>query len=38
MNSNPAKGAGYLVRGLAMLPTPGIRRFVLIPLLSYNFV
>ncbi len=33
MNSNPAKGAGYLVRGLAMLPTPGIRRFVLIPLL-----
>lgn len=33
MQSNPAKGAGYLVRGMALLPTPGIRRFVIIPLL-----
>lgn len=33
MKGNPARGAGYLLRGAAMLPQPGIRHFVLVPLL-----
>lgn len=33
MKGNPVKGAGYLLRGLQMLPHPSIRHFVLIPLL-----
>ncbi|KEA62425.1 Sulfate transporter, CysZ-type [Marinobacterium lacunae] len=33
MRGNPVRGAGYLGRGLAMLPQPGIRSFVLVPLL-----
>jgi CysZ protein len=33
MKGNPVRGAGYLLRGAAMLPQPGIRRFVLVPLL-----
>ncbi len=33
MKGNPLRGAGYFVRGLKMLPEPGIRPFVLVPLL-----
>jgi len=33
MKGNPVRGAGYFARGLAMLPQPGIRSFVLVPLL-----
>ncbi|BBB31597.1 sulfate transporter CysZ [Neptunomonas japonica] len=33
MRGNPVKGAGYLLRGFSMLPEPGIRQFVLIPML-----
>lgn len=33
MKGNPVRGAGYLLRGAAMLPQPGIRHFVLVPLL-----
>lgn len=33
MSANPVRGAGYFMRGLAMLPQPGIRSFVLIPLI-----
>lgn len=33
MGGNPFRGAGYLLRGLAMLNDAGLRRFVLIPLL-----
>lgn len=32
MSANPVRGAGYFLRGLSMLPQPGIRSFVLIPL------
>lgn len=34
MKGNPFQGAGYLVRGLKMLPDPQIRPFVLVPLLT----
>ncbi|MBY4676539.1 sulfate transporter CysZ [Marinobacterium arenosum] len=33
MTGNPFRGAGYLLRGLQMLPEPSLRMFVLIPLL-----
>ncbi|MBP0047163.1 sulfate transporter CysZ [Marinobacterium sp. AK62] len=33
MKGNPVHGASYLLRGAAMLPQPGLRRFVLVPLL-----
>ncbi|MCG7928298.1 MAG: sulfate transporter CysZ, partial [Candidatus Thiodiazotropha taylori] len=33
MNSNPVSGAGYLLQGLKLLYKPGIRPFVIIPLL-----
>ena len=33
MAGNPFRGAGYLLRGAGMLNTPGLRTFVLIPLL-----
>lgn len=33
MKGNPIRGGSYLLRGAAMLPQPGIRRFVLVPLL-----
>ncbi|MBS98837.1 MAG: sulfate transporter CysZ [Oceanospirillaceae bacterium] len=33
MSANPFTGAGYFLRGLSMLPQPGLRSFVLIPLL-----
>lgn len=33
MKGNPVKGSGYLLRGFGMLTQPGIRQFVLIPLL-----
>lgn len=33
MKGNPFRGAGYLLRGAGMLNTPGLRTFVLIPLL-----
>ena len=33
MRGNPVKGAGYLLRGFSMLTQPGIRQFVLIPML-----
>lgn len=33
MPSNPAKGAAYLLQGMRMLARPGLKRFVLIPLL-----
>ncbi|SIQ46789.1 sulfate transporter CysZ [Marinobacterium stanieri] len=32
MKGNPVRGASYLLRGAAMLPQPGLRRFVLVPL------
>lgn len=38
MSANPVRGAGYLMRGLAMLPQPGIRSFVLVPLLINIFL
>lgn len=34
MKGNPIQGAGYLIRGLKMLPDPQIRPFVLVPLLT----
>lgn len=34
MKGNPVRGAGYLIRGLKMLPDPEIRPFVLVPLLT----
>ena len=34
MKGNPIRGAGYLLRGLQMLPDPQIRPFVLVPLLT----
>lgn len=33
MKGNPVRGANYLLRGAAMLPQPGLRRFVLVPLI-----
>ncbi|GAA0789671.1 sulfate transporter CysZ [Marinobacterium sediminicola] len=33
MKGNPVRGASYLLRGAAMLPQPGIRHFVLVPLM-----
>jgi CysZ protein len=33
MVNNPLSGAGYLLRGLNLITRPGLRRFVLIPLL-----
>ncbi|WP_027858367.1 sulfate transporter CysZ [Marinobacterium jannaschii] len=33
MKGNPFRGAGYLVRGIKMLPQPGIRQFVIVPLM-----
>ncbi|MEJ2608539.1 MAG: sulfate transporter CysZ [Candidatus Thiodiazotropha sp.] len=33
MSNNPLAGVGYLLKGLSLLPKPGIRPFVLIPLL-----
>lgn len=33
MRGNPVKGAGYLLRGFSMLTQPGIRQFVLVPML-----
>jgi CysZ protein len=38
MKGNPVKGADYLFQGFSMLPEPGIRRFVLIPLLVNIFM
>ncbi len=38
MNGNPVKGAGYLFRGFSMLAEPGIRRFVLVPMLVNIFL
>jgi len=32
MKGNPFRGAGYLLRGIQMLPQPGIRQFVIVPL------
>lgn len=32
MKGNPVRGAGYLFRGLQMLPNPTIRHFVIVPL------
>ncbi|WP_299182397.1 sulfate transporter CysZ [uncultured Neptuniibacter sp.] len=34
MKGNPVRGAGYLLRGLQMLPEKEIRPFVLVPLLT----
>ncbi|WP_286240597.1 sulfate transporter CysZ [Neptuniibacter halophilus] len=34
MKGNPVRGAGYLLRGLQMLPDAQIRPFVLVPLLT----
>lgn len=33
MQGNPVKGAGYLFRGFSLLTEPGIRPFILIPLM-----
>ena len=33
MANNPFAGAGYLIRGVGLLTRPGLRRFVLMPLL-----
>jgi CysZ protein len=33
MPSNPARGAAYLLQGMRMIGRPGLKRFVLIPLL-----
>ncbi len=34
MNGNFVTGAGYFLRGLAMTFQPGLRRFVLVPLIA----
>ncbi len=34
MKGNAIKGVGYFFRGLSMLPDPGIRAFVILPLLA----
>ena len=33
MAVNPVSGAGYLIQGMGLIARPGLRRFVLIPLL-----
>ena len=33
MISNPVTGAGYFFRGLSLINKPGVRRFVIVPLL-----
>lgn len=33
MQNNPISGAGYLLRGFALLNRPGVRRYVILPLL-----
>lgn len=33
MKGNPVRGADYLLRGARMLPQPGLRRFVVVPLI-----
>ena len=38
MKGNPVRGAGYLLKGLQMLPEPSIRPFVLIPLMVNIFL
>lgn len=38
MKGNPVNGADYLFRGFGMLSAPGIRRFVLIPLMINIFL
>lgn len=38
MAVNPISGAGYLIRGVRLISQPGLRRFVLIPLLINIFV
>lgn len=38
MKGNPFRGAGFFMRGLAMLPDKGIRLFVLVPLLINIFL
>lgn len=38
MKGNPVRGAGYVFRGLKMLPDPEIRPFVLVPLLTNIFL
>jgi len=32
MPSNPARGAGFMLRGLRLITRPGLKRFVLVPL------
>jgi uncharacterized protein involved in cysteine biosynthesis len=34
MNGNFLTGAGYFLRGLAMTFQPGLRRFVMVPLIA----
>jgi CysZ protein len=38
MISNPITGAGYIFRGLSLINKPGVRRFVIIPLLINTLV
>lgn len=33
MTANPASGAGYLLEGIGLIARPGLRRFVVVPLL-----
>jgi CysZ protein len=32
MSSNPARGAGFMLRGLQLITRPGLKRYVLVPL------
>jgi uncharacterized protein involved in cysteine biosynthesis len=38
MPSNPAKGAAFMLQGIRLITRPGLKRFVLIPLLVNIFV
>jgi len=38
MPNNPLTGANYLIRGLGLIMRPGLRRFVLIPLLVNSII
>jgi len=38
MSNNPVKGAQYLIEGVKILTQPGIRPFVVIPLLLNIFI
>ena len=38
MISNPVTGAGYVMRGLSLIGKPGVKRYVIIPLLINTLI